>query len=197
MKSGEFIIEMPQIIPRLDGHDTDSIRKFCIKSYRDKVAKSVELLSNTATLYHIGNNDSGIYFSELNGDIGYYAKYTRVQMHPKLVKHEYGVRQILINSYQNMGPAKTGVGKHIFWKHLYPKYNTIISDSKQTENGRSFWEYRIVEALQYRVPVSMVNTNDLTQVEISSIDDIPQLQQGIWGTQNWFQRVVLIIGETK
>lgn len=197
MKSSEFIIEMPQIIPPLDGHDTESIRKFCLKNYRDKVAKSVELLSNTATLYHIGNNDSGIYFSELNGDIGYYAKYSNVQMHTKLVKHEYGIRQVLINSYPNMGPAKIGVGKHIFWNYLYPIYNTLISDSQQTENGRSFWEYRIVEALERNIPVCMVNTNDLTRVEISSIDDIPHLQQSIWGTQNWFQRVVLIIGKTK
>lgn len=197
MKSSEFIIEMPQIITPLDRYDTEDTKQQCLTSYHRKTATVVERLSNTATLYHIGDNDNGVYFSELGGDIGYYAKYTVVQMHHRVLPSEYGIRQLLINSYPNMGPAKTGVGKHIFWNHLYPKYRALISDSQQTENGRSFWEYRIVEALQSNIPVTMVDTNDLTTVEILSFDDITRLQSSIWGVNNWFKRIVLIIGDTR
>jgi hypothetical protein len=50
--------------------------------------------------------------------------------------------QPLAREYLEKIPAK------IFWEQLFPKFSTIITDSKQTWNGRSFWELLIAEALK-------------------------------------------------
>jgi hypothetical protein len=195
VRAKEFkkINEMPQIIQPLTDPDTEETRRFCVKALNNKSATLVEPISASASLYHTGNDDNGIYFSSINNEIGYFAKYKKVTMHIDLVPNESGIRQVLINSYSNMGPAKTGVGKLIFWEHLFPKFHTLISDSQQTENGRSFWEYRIAEAFDKKLLVRMINTSDRTYVDLESPDQMHSLSSKIWGTQNWFQRIILII----
>jgi CTP:phosphocholine cytidylyltransferase-like protein len=185
--------EMPQIIHSLGKYDTENTRQRCLMSLKNGSASFVESLSSSASLYKIGNDNAGIYFSILNNSVGYFADYKKVQMSDLLVPSEHGIRQVLINSYSNMGPAKIGVGKLIFWNHLFPKFHCLMSDSQQTETGRAFWEYRIVEAFERNLTVRMVDTNDKTFVELSSIDDLHSLSSKVWGTQNWFQRIILII----
>lgn len=189
----DYITEMPQIISPLDTHDTEEIRRACVKSLNNNSSTIVEKLSENATLYHVGSDSKGVYFSAINSDIGYFAKYKVVQMHPSLISNEHGVRQVLINSYPNMGPAKTGVGKKIFWNHLFPKFHVLMSDSQQTENGLSFWEYRIAESFEKNLSVRMIDTNDRTTVDLTSSDQLHLLSSKIWGTQNWFQRIILVI----
>ena len=187
--------EMPQIISPLNKYDTENTRLQCLKSFKNGSASFVEQLSRYASLYKIGNDNRGIYFSIMDNNVGYFADYKKTQMSEDLVPLGYGIRQVLINSYPDMGPSKIGVGKIIFWNHLFPKFHCLMSDSQQTENGRSFWEYRIVEAFEKNLIVRMVDTNNKTSVELLSVDDMHSLSSKIWGVQNWFQRIILIVME--
>jgi hypothetical protein len=101
---------------------------------------------------------------------------------------------VLIKSYRGIGgAATTGVGKMIFWDHLFPKYHCIVSDNQQTTDGIAFWNYRIQEAFERDLVVRLVDTNDRTYKDVNNFDELSRLRDEIWGPSKWFQRIILMI----
>ena len=81
----------------------------------------------------------------------------------------------------------------IFWDILFKEYECLISDNQQTDNGKQFWEYRVVEAFNKGLIVRLINTNDNTFIDIKDQHQLENLNKNIWGTSKWFQRIILVI----
>lgn len=185
--------EMPQIIGDLNYYDTRSTEEQCALSLRDDSAELVKIINENSGLYHIGNDYNGVYFTAFKGNLAYFAKYQKVEQHEKLIPNKTGIRQVLIKRVLDAGGGTTGVGQMIFWDYLFPKFKCLISDSQQTTNGRSFWEYRVSEALQKGLTVRMINTASHEFVDIHSQRELEDLSNEIWGTSKWFTRICLVI----
>jgi hypothetical protein len=170
-------------------------QKECEKSLKNGLASEVSNLGGDAKLYQIGDSNTGVYFSAVGGTtIGYFAKYSNVLMDQTVAPSTQTMRQVLIKSYRGIGgAATTGVGKMIFWDHLFPKYHCIVSDNQQTTDGIAFWNYRIQESFERNLVVRLVDTNDRTYKDVNNFDELSRLQGEIWGPSKWFQRIILMI----
>lgn len=58
---------------------------------------------------------------------------------------------------------------HIFWEYLLPKYGSILTDSKQSWDGKRFWVRQIRKA--YRIPGIYVYYVDFGTREVYEIND--------------------------
>lgn len=190
----QYLEEQPQLIPNLDNFNLDSIEKLCKSSMNNKTSDIVRKLDSTSAIYHLdGKNSSGIYFLGTQPNkIEYFVKYEPVKLIDSF-KKEKAIRQILISRRTGAGVLSAGVAADIFWNILFPKFGCIVSDNQQTKNGISFWEYRIKEALEKQLTVSMIDTNDKKIISIKSLSELKDLTPNIWGTSKWFQRIVIVI----
>lgn len=59
-------------------------------------------------------------------------------------------------------PRTKGVTADVFWNHLFPKHNLILTDCRQTKDGQSFWRIRVGEALSRNLSVSFVDMMNKT-----------------------------------
>lgn len=197
MKARE-LLEMPQLIPSLDTASVREIEARCSTAVLKSTATLVEPLAGEARLWRINEGTGGVFFSTtVAGDIGYLARFKRVELHTNQLSTRFAARQVLIHRTAGAGSAKVGVGKRIFWDHLMPMFGALVTDSQQTEDGRSFWEYRIAEALELKKHVLMIDTNENTSIRITSAAELDALSPKIWGPSRWFQRVQVLILEPK
>jgi len=195
MKFQQYLIEHPQQIPNLDGGEVDVVVKACRSALNDKTATLVKKFDDTTGLYAVQTkSNAGLYFlCTLPSTIEYVVKYEPVRMHSALLPQQSGIRQVLIKRLEGASPYAAGIGADIFWNFLLPKCGCLLSDSQQTSNGRTFWEYRIKEALETNRTVRMIDTNAVSFVDIATIAQLKSLSPQIWGPSRWFQRIILAI----
>lgn len=191
----QYLIEHPQQIPSLDTGEVEKVAKICRSALNDKTATVIKRHDATTALYHVGiTQTTGVYFlGTVPNTIEYLVKYEPVRLHATTLPHERGMRQVLIARLPGATAFAAGIGAEIFWNILFAEHKCLISDSQQTSAGRAFWEYRIKEALERQHTVRMINTNDNTFVDITSISELKTLNSQIWGSSNWFRRIVLAI----
>lgn len=191
----QYLTELPQQISNLGTSEVGAVSKLCRSAMNDKSATSMKQLDSTSALYHFSTKqNAGVYFlGTLPNTVEYFVKYEPVKLHITTLPHESGIRQVLIARLPEASPFAAGIGADIFWNILFAKHKCLISDSQQTSAGRAFWEYRIKEALERQHTVRMINTNDNTFVDITSMAQLKSINSQIWGPSRWFQRIVLAI----
>lgn len=191
----QYLTELPQHIPNLDTSEVDAVVKACRSSMNDKTATCVKHLDSTSALYHFPTKqNAGVYFLGTQPNtVEYFVKYEPVKLHSNTLPLGQGVRQVLIARLPEASAFAAGIGADIFWNILFVKHKCLISDSQQTSAGKTFWEYRIKEALERQHTVRMINTNDNTFVDVTSVAQLKSMNSQIWGTSRWFQRIVLVI----
>jgi hypothetical protein len=91
--------------------------------------------------------------------IDYLVNFTKVEQHEKVLPNKVGIRQVLIKRFPN---------------------ECLISDNQQTDNGKQFWEYRVVEAFNKGLTVRFINANDNTFVDIKDQRQLENLNKNIW-----------------
>ena len=183
MKIDDIITETPQLIA-LDNVNVVDAEKECKNALSSGNYEIIEIFSKDTKLCHI----NGCYFLATNNTIGYLVKYSKVDMPGNLIPAS-ATRQVLIKRFPDASPYAAGIGAKVFWNYLFPKYNCLVSDSQQTQDGKRIWEYRIAEALDKNLTVRLINTNDKTFVDIKSKDEMEQVLKTAWGKQPWFQRM--------
>lgn len=184
---------MPQIIEMTDDMDIELARQKCVNGLTTSATEVKRFNARTA-LYLLKTNEyNGYYFLASNTEIDYFVEYKRVELSENVLPVKFGVRQILIHRFPTASAYATGIGADIFWNELLKEFNCLISDSQQTEDGKKFWHYRVKEALDKKMTVRMINSNDNSYVDVNTVDELDELAGGIWTKSKWCQRIVLVI----
>ena len=81
-------------------------------------------------------------------------------------------------------PESKDLAANIFFNHLLPKYQTIITDTSQTPDGERFWEARIAEAITknfYVYYVNLLPNREVTRIHSWQELDKFKKDKEIWG----------------
>lgn len=168
--------------------------KDALKEIKDNFGRSttVEQHDEESSLRHLDLATHSYYFVYSN-QVDYFVRYKKVDM------ASYGrpYRQVLVWRIKGSNnPFTVKVAHHVFWDLLY-QYSDLVSDSQQTEDGRSFWEYAIRHALETGQWVDLVNTANWESISIKTLSDFRKLMPTAWGTSSFFQRYVFVIHKPK
>lgn len=88
--------------------------------------------------------------------------------------------------------ASNNLGATVFFQYLLPTYTTIMTDTKQTADGRRFWEIRLAEAIRSKLYCYAYErmVDRLAPITVASYGhDIDRL----WGDTEEFQHNLALI----
>ena len=186
------VTAMPQLITLDDAEVKHAIAECKAKS---REAKVVEPLSSHVSLLDLDTPAGGYYFlfDTVKSEVLYLVRYKLVELHEKLaLPSGKAYRQVLV--WRNSGDAlTTKIAEKVFWQYLYPKYRCLVSDSQQSEKGKEFWQYQVSNALEKKMTVKVVNTNDWVSTTITSMVQLSEISSKVWGKPEWFRRMVIVI----
>jgi hypothetical protein len=143
------ITESPKLIPSSNwGLDTSEKNKTILDRLKKK-QKQIDAY-NGVPIYQSGR----VYFStSLDGNKITYLMVAKVDRIRSL-KMRYATQTLV---WRLGGGYTKGLASHMFWTHLFPLHETIMSDSKQTKEGQRFWMDRVDEAFQKGLRVYRTN----------------------------------------
>jgi len=194
MKLAEVLEEEPQSIPSLDRNEVQKASNYCLQNINS--AKEIEKLDDDASLYQLEDGGTGYYFvydisEPVKSRVVYFVKYHVVEFDQSLSPSK-AIRQVLVWRNKD-NHASTKVANKVFWDILWPKYKCLASDSQQTEKGKNFWSFVVKEALDKKLTVRVINTNDKTFIDVKSNAEFKKQIPSTWGNANWFQRMIVVI----
>lgn len=188
------LFESPQLIGSLNSDEVNAAILFCIIHLAD--AKKLESVTKNITLYELTQPGGGYFFlyDSARTDILYFARYKKVDFSTKVLPM-VGVRQVLLWKNRTIASAATaGFAKKVFWEYLFPKFNVLVSDTQQTEDGRNFWSAAVQVALDEKnLRVRLIDTNDNTFEDFTDKRAFIEAEARIWGKKRWFQRKIVAI----
>ena len=120
--------------------------------------------------------------------IVYYMMY-EVHQDPLIGRY---VNQAMVWLDKTYSPAK-GLPKRVFFDQLVKKYDTVLTDSIQTWNGRAFWMRRLQEAFQKGFNVYFV---DLERNKVEKLEDFADISKfnekyHIWEPHGFHKRLAI------
>lgn len=193
------LFESPQLTyPQEFGLDDDS--------YNLKLTRDILQNSKKQTLKKFGNDAFILY--ELGDrfiliDHGLAIPRIVYMMQYKVTFHKFIGRkcaqQILIWRDLTI-PDTKGIAEYIFFEHLLYKYKTVITDAVQTEDGKSFWDKRIGEAIQRKncvYYVSLIPNREITRITSAAMFRKLRDDKQIWGDESKHMARRIIITESE
>lgn len=91
-------------------------------------------------------------------------------------------------------PAPAGIAAHVFWTHVFPVHETVVSDVQQTEAAMRFWGDRIGEALQQGLYVYAVNLDGRGSIdEVKDVKTYLVMRGKLYGHEARFRHLRLAI----
>lgn len=196
MKLKELLTEMPQSIGPLDQQLIDNAINDCLQNINSAIV--VETIGKFGTMYEFTDKGYSYYFiynSESNGTdrIEYFVRFHAIDFDASLSPRK-AIRQVLL--WRNKSSMySVDVAKHVFWDLLFPQFKCLASDSQQTSSGKFFWTSAVGSALKKGLTVRIINTNDKTFIDVTSIEEFAKYVPTTWGTKSWFQRMIIVIFE--
>lgn len=192
MKIEDFLLEVPQRIEPIDFNLSDY-------TYNKKLADRLLFRSNKKLIEKFGDlslyefPDQFALIDENIKEILYYLRYKKTSRQNVLGKG-WCIQQIRVWK-RHSAPETKDLAAKIFFDHLLPKTGCIITDTKQTENGETFWHNRIGEALQNpKYFVYFVSfSNPVEIIELKNRTDFDKIVNKSWGDSNNFRYKRIII----
>lgn len=161
MKYREILNEVPHIVSPTD-FDLNNVevnRQFVRDLLKRKSFRMIEEDENK-TLFMTGNKINGyvaLYLKQFDV-LGYLIKY---HLKYNILLAATPVTEIVLwRSYSY--PHTFGITNHVFFDILLKEWNAIMSDGEQTEDGKKFWQFRLVEASAKNYDIGIMNINDNT-----------------------------------
>lgn len=91
--------------------------------------------------------------------------------------------------------ALGGLATKIFFHYLIKSYDVVISDRNQTNEGMSFWQGRMYEALMYGLYVYAYDEMNAEIRQISNQDEVGNYQSWLWGNKDHHPHRLAIISK--
>lgn len=165
MRLSDIIIESPNIIgaytPKILINSIRNRQKYnrLLNNPHKKVYKKID---DNATIFTLGNKIFCL--NDKRQKITYYMEFKK--SYSNIIGNH--VQQVYLwsdddNEYDFNLPT------NIFWEYLLPKYGSILTDSKQSWDGKRFWLRQIRKA--FRIPSIYVYYVDFGTREVYEIND--------------------------
>lgn len=102
-----------------------------------------------------------------------------------------------------LDPRSKGIAAKIFWEHLLPIHEVMMTDTMQTPDGKRFWTNRVAEAFEHRLRVYYLNllpapaTGERELIEIHDLQHFADLarEKDFWGREDLHQARKIIISD--
>lgn len=188
---GILNLESPQMID-LDPFEVSSASK----EIKDNLSKSevIEQHSDEVSLRHLPLRKHSYYFlydSSLK-EVTYFVRYRQIEL--GLPSCSSATRQVLVYRNKSINSGfRAGIAQEVFWNYLFPKTGCLVSDSMQSQDGRSFWEYVVKSAFERNLSVKLINTNNQTIEDCSSLTEFNNKVKELYGSSKWFQRFLIAV----
>jgi len=192
----ELLLEVPQRIEPVDFNFNDN-------KVNNRIANDLLLKSNKKLIGKFKGKslfefpDQFALIDEDNKEILYYLRYKKASRQ-KIFDKVWCIQQIKVWR-RHSAPETRDLASYIFFDHLLSKTGCIITDTKQTLNGESFWHNRVGEALSnpsyfvYFVSFS----NPVEKIELKNRNDFDNLVNKAWGDSNSFINKRIVITNKK
>lgn len=176
--------------------DSSDLRAECWTALQNKSAEHEEKYKGgdiwkTPTLYFLVDARSG---SGVDS-IVYAVRHKTVHFSEKQIPSGKAARQVLIKRFSNGVPSSAVIAEYVFWKKIFPRYGIVVSDSIQSQDGRSFWLRQINKAFEDGMRVTLLDTNDQSKKSYSSYEEFANDTDKIWQAKPWFQRKIIAISK--
>ncbi|MDC9623359.1 hypothetical protein PSI22_17360 [Xenorhabdus sp. XENO-7] len=127
------------------------------------------------------------------------AYYNRVVIQPDVVLTCRPVTQILvwrIRTPQHRAALRDLASK-VFFDYLLERYNVIVSDMNQTNDGIAFWQDRMYDALMYNLHVYAYDMITCELHKILTQGDVSRQEMWLWGDPEHHQNRLAIISKSE
>jgi hypothetical protein len=177
------ILAMPGLCDVTDfGLSNDAYNRKVAHSLLKKNPEIIFDLGDNVKVYKTGTNKGYIFLYNPEKDlIGYYVRYEEQQN--SLV----GRKVTQTKLWRSLGDEKAvGVTYKIVFDYLLKKYQAIMSDRLQTENGKDFWIRLMLYALDRGHEVVLADLNSRTIKKIDTTHELrlitnSPVNEGPWG----------------
>ena len=153
-----------------------------------RVQRKKEVVDNFGG-YDIYKSGNSYFVLSDDGWIGYLliAKNDKI----KRLKMPYATQVLVWRIYGKGLPS--GLAPHIFWKHLFPIHNIVMSDNQQTKEGQRFWMDQVGRALKQKYFVYVVNVRT---GETKRVTDVSKaFGEDVYGTEDYFKLIRIVISK--
>ena len=182
--------EMPSLVPPLD---------FALSDDSGNAWRLRELVSNAKLIevksFYIGSEDKNVDISIFKSDDSIYAvKDNKIIFLVTLEENElkdYGLKYVTQIEIWRSRRGAIGISDYIFWKYVFSKYDTVVSDESQTENGKTFWEGITEIGKDKGLFVYRIDTWNKQIIKSKSRDDM--FGKDTYGVGDFFKRFRLIL----
>lgn len=89
-----------------------------------------------------------------------------------------------------------GMSSHVFWEILFPEFGTVMSDSQQTDDGKTFWRRQLGRAIKNKFFAYIVNVSS-GSIEKITTDTEKAFGPMVYGKDGIFKRWRLIISDVE
>lgn len=154
--------------------DEDFNKKFGRKLLNGPTTKTpIKKIGDDFTLWEFKRE-----FAVIKNSNRYIAYYMKFRFDNVPVINRQCVRQVVV--WRSAEPITQRMGREMFNDILLPRYQTVITDAEQTEDGKRFWKDRIADALaDSSLKVYYLNIYTPKEiVEVKSFDEYTQIVQG-------------------
>jgi hypothetical protein len=157
----------PQNLASFDGWDD---RGANARTYRDLAQDSrkrlIRAVADQVNLYSLPTK----YFvlDERNSKLLYLAEVKR-----EVFRGESTIRQLQV--WRDSAPVTKGISEEVFFSHLAPSADLVISDDQQSPAGKRFWQLRVAEAYAQGLPVFLIDLTAGTKTHVATADDLNAL----------------------
>jgi hypothetical protein len=193
MLLNDIILETPALIPDIDDTYLSDIHQNQARLHqlaRYPMDHVYTINENFAVMLVYEPNGEEVYIGVDHKElkIVYYMMY-EVNHDPLVGRY---VSQAMVWLDKSYAPAR-GLPKKIFFDQLVKKYDTILTDSIQTWNGRAFWMRRLQEAFQKGFNVYYVNLDNDSIEKLEEFADIPRFdaKYHIWDAHSFHKRLAI------
>ena len=184
------IISAPRDIGVLNQDYTDrelaKLKKLLIYAGKSKYIGT----HNRASLYEVASGSTRYIFMSKDGEVLYFVKHSIVKSFSFAP-----IRQVLLCRLE-YNLHTTGLPKHVFFDILLPRYGSIVTDTQQTEKGKSFWLYACALAFKTGKYVYFVDARKKGTPLIKRVVDDADFDSyvpTIWGNSHLNERTLAVI----
>lgn len=183
MRYREILNEMPELIDATDFNMMDPAKNAWL-SEKLLSTKNREIIEEDerGLLFRVGDREGNVaLYDKRDQRIVYWIRFKTFRN--KLIGEP--VTQIIL--WRDVdSDLTTNITKHVFFDYLLPKWGIIMSDAKQTAQGRDFWRSRMAQAAGLGLNVGLLNMNS------QKIEWFDSSQQNI---SNWLKSHLNVWGK--
>ncbi len=141
-----------------------------LHSKNPRVISKYKVVDKEWDIFSVKSDDSEEVWVEFDGLIKYHVEVETFDLvFPNKTHRMVGQTSVWRDKTFSKIPK---VAKFVFLNILFPRYHAVITDYRQSTDGKDFWSYRVLEALETGLYVYGVEGYDQPRITVESIEQL-------------------------